>query len=269
MKDSSIFKSPTVIAVGICTVLSAVSLGVSGYTLSKLDNIDTAVSEQKEVTTIGDAVVKELPTLTETTPNAPKGGTATITTEQGQAFEYTIPSDHYNITSNYLSTVATVYGVDSITAPNIVITGDGESVTDSQCSINASTFSNTRSIYEQIFDKEMLNDPESSVYSPAYGYILNGEAPDGTDESYVFKRLDDIVKDGVTYKVVTVDYDTDYTVYVDEEGNTIENPEKNIVHSHNTSAYSDTEDVIEIIAYTANDDVDKEYDLIKSFIGVE
>lgn len=244
-------------------VLSGILFNRIGILEGKLDAM-----ESSQIQTIGDSVSTQMPGLTEVSVDSPKGGTATITTSDGEIFTYNIPEDHYNITSSYLATVAQVYGVASVSAPNLIITGDGPSVTDSKGSINASTFSNTKSIYSQIFGQDFDSLPDESVYSPAYEYILNGEIPESADDSYTVKEFDAIEKDGVTYRVVSVDYDTDYTEYEDADGNTIEEPEMNIVHTHNLSAYSDTNDTIELIAYTADNDTDVEYQMLKDFIGV-
>ena len=200
------------------------------------------------------------------------GGTATIATTSGESIPVTISNTMYNISDNYLSIIAEGFGSDTeVKAPNTVITGDKPSITESLTSINAAPFSDIFGIYTQIFGAEYVGEDESVIWSPAYTKLVTGEFPEELPDNYVCNDSVTFEKDGITWTCFDVSFTTDYTNYYDEDGNELaeEDVVKNIIPTQQLACYSDTEDPVEILVYSEDNNVDTEVAMLKEFLQVK
>ncbi|MCM1215002.1 MAG: hypothetical protein NC548_10835 [Lachnospiraceae bacterium] len=195
-----------------------------------------------------------------------QGGTASITLADGTVLEYNIPSAHYALHDDYLNLVATAYGISTpVVSDNLVVTGNENNVYSSTDAITATTFADIYNIYAQIYGDAWSDVEMSELYPPVYEYIQSGEVPETPYLNYAINEVDTIEKDGVTYRVFEQDYDTTYTQAA--EGDTGE-VEEVTEHVHQLAAYSDTEDVVEIIVDVESNNTKDAVKLLKEFIGV-
>lgn len=225
-----------------------------------------AEAETKEEATA--AGVDEIAVDAGVTAPTETGGDWTLTTAQGKEITYHIPAEHYNLTDEYLALVPSSLGLsNAVTAENFLITGDSQSVNTSVDSINIATFSELYNLYEQLYGEAFTQEGIEAVYSPAYTYAMQGSIPEDAPENYEIEELDSITNGDVTYRVFNVNYDTSYTYTTDADGNALDTPETQTVHTQHLAAYSDTEDAVEIVVYSSDNTPESESKLLDEFIN--
>lgn len=244
----------------LSTILVCVILGIVFVPMFVRDAIDTAMAKHVEevASKESEVVVTNNSTGTETTLST--GGERNITTEDGKDITYHIPTDHYDITDSYFELLSTGTGM-SITDDATVICGNTPTVADATQSVTATPYSSLYSVFTSLYGEEVLLE---DIYTPAYTLHSSGTLPTELPLNYTAEVYGDTIKhDGVTYTVYNVNYDDDQTDY------TVAEPEEVIVHVQQLTAFSDTNDVIEISVFDANADLEVEYELLKKFITGE
>lgn len=191
-----------------------------------------------------------------------KGGTAQLTLTDGTVLEYKIPKDMYDVHEDYLSLVQVSYGLSSpVTSDNLIVLGDTNNVYTSKSAITATTQTDTLAIFKQIFAGEETEIALEDTYSPVYLYMTSGEIPTTPYTNYTVTEQDSLVKDGITYRVFVQEYDVD-SVADPDTNQTVTERVKQLV------AYSDTDDVVEIIVDAETNDMEAATKMLKIFLDI-
>lgn len=184
--------------------------------------------------------------------------TADLTLSDGSTYTYNIPEGHKYITENYVENIMQAYDTASgISCDNIIVTGNGDSIFDSVESVSATTISGLKQLMHSLYGDDINVD--DLAYSEAYIYMKTGEVPETNLIDYSIEEVSKIAVDDVTYTAYNVGY------YIDVEGT---GNKDDYVKSEQLMCYSDTEDAIEIIIYTGDNDQERAMELLHDFLGV-
>lgn len=206
----------------------------------------------------GDAAQEESLSGAELTEKT--GGERSITLTDGTVLTYAIPKDMYDVTPDYLALVKQAYGLTApVTSNNLIVAGSANSVYESKTAITATSFSDIQGIYSQIYGADYDSSKAEQTYSPAYVWLTTGEITGGLN-NLQFEELESITSGDVTYRVAKQTYDAQTTA--DVSGNTTDTG----LPITQYAAYSDTDDVVEIIVDLENADDKTAIDMLKAFI---
>lgn len=181
------------------------------------------------------------------------GGTAELTLSDGTVLTYTIPSDMYRLETDYVGLINAGYSLDTpLTTTNLIVIGNANNVNAAGSAVVAMPMSETYKVFEHIYGEDFEGVATEDIESPILTYVRTGELPEVPYLNYEMKERDAIEKDGVTYRV----FEQSYDVEADET-----------INVKQICAYSDTEDVIEIVVDDEDGSFDKAYKRLKEFIG--
>lgn len=186
----------------------------------------------------------------------------TINTTSGEELHFTTPEDMYSLTDQYLENLASYYEMDSVTSDSMIVIGDTTTPYQSNTIINANSLSDVKAILNQVYADEEDYKSDDIIDSAAYVYMTTGEIPEDAPDNFEISEVDECKSEDVTYKVFKIEYDTTY----EAEG---EGEEATTVHTQQLSAYSDTEDAIEIIINQAEFNQEEGIALLHEFLNVE
>lgn len=180
-----------------------------------------------------------------------------ITADDGEKYHFVTPSGYYSLTDQYVASLQTYYGLTT-SESNLICIGDNAQQYASKILINAAPLSKTMEIIRVLYQDDETVNLDEFTFSEAYQYMLSGKVTE--DDTVQLKELDSVQSsDGTVYRVFITDRDTEY--YTDDTMSATET-----VHSTELSAYTDTEDAIEIIIYMETFNQEQALQLLQEFI---
>lgn len=246
--DQKINVKQLIITLGCCMLMCiAVCGGFYLATTNKSETAEAVEYEDGEQLPSGALAASE------------KGGTTSLTLEDGTVVTYQIPGNMYNVRDDYLALVTSAYGMNTAaTSENLIVLGSDNSVYTSKDAITATTFSDLYNMFGQIYGEAWNDIDPDSIWPPVYQFMNTGELPETPYTNYSVEELESVSGGDIRYRVFKQEYDA---ASEDAEGNEITE------HVVQLAAYSETDDVIEIIVDEENKDVDKMVKILKDFIG--
>lgn len=181
------------------------------------------------------------------------GGTADLTLSDGTKLTYTIPSDMYRLETDYVGLINAGYSLDTpLSTTNLIVIGNANNVNQAGSAVVAMPMSETYKVFEHIYGEDFEGVSKEDIESPILTYVRTGELPEVPYVNYEMNERDAIEKDGITYRVFEQSYDVEA---------------EETINVKQICAYSDTEDVIEIVVDDEDGSFDKAYARLKEFIG--
>lgn len=186
------------------------------------------------------------------------------------------PKGYYSITDQYLANMGSYYGKTDLKSDSFYVVGNNEISSSATKVINANKLSDVKNLLKQLYGDEYKDDEVKEAF--AVTYMKTGKIPKDAPDSYKIDELDKFKVNGVTFTVYEINYDTTYDIS-DDGTNATESDSKSkkdkdskkteTVHTQEICAYSDTEDILEIVLY--QEVFDKEVALkdIKAFLGAK
>ena len=186
--------------------------------------------------------------------------------ENGESVRLNTPKNFYSLTDQYIDSLYEYYGVTMPSTDQMFVVGDTTDTASCNVMINAASLSTADLMLSSIYSDEY--DSSTDLYSEVYTYMTTGSLPEELPDDYYLCDYGTVVVDGVSYHVYDKYYTMTYTYY-DEEDTAQVSPQTLEVPNYEFVAYSDTEDPVEIITFLVDYDVQKAYNYLCEFIGVE
>ncbi len=178
------------------------------------------------------------------------------------------PSDYYSITDQYLDNMGAYYGKEGLKSDSFYVVGNNQVSSSATKVINANKLSDVKNILKQLYGNEYKEDQVKEAV--AVTYMKTGKLPKDLPDNYKIKELDKIkVAGGITFTVYEVNYDTTYDLSDKNSGKKSEKGKKQKVHTQEICAYSDTDDIVEIVLYQEVFDKAAALKDIKAFLGAK
>lgn len=190
-----------------------------------------------------------------------------ITLSGNEVVKFHTPEDYYDLSEQYSNYIRSYCNLDeSVKLDNTVTVGDADTPAMTNVLICAAPFSDIDIRLQAIYGNEY--DAETMLESDAYMYMKTGIIPEYVPEDYNIEELDSITSDdGITYRFFKIHYTDSYEY---STGETDENGEAVVATAteeiNQISAYSDTEDVIEVIGCMTEWDETVLYNKMKEFL---
>lgn len=177
------------------------------------------------------------------------------------------PKKFYSISDQYIYNMGSYYGNTDLKSDSFYVVGDNEVSSSATTVISANTISDIKSIMKQLYGDDYSEN--SFKEAIALTYMKTGKLPKDAPDNCTVDELDKIKVGDVTYSVYEVNYDTDYKTGESTDNKDDTKDETTTVHTQNICAYSDTDDVIEIMVYQEVFDKEKAVSYIKEFVGAK
>lgn len=179
------------------------------------------------------------------------------------------PTGYYSITDQYLNNMGAYYGKEDLKSDSFYVVGNNQVSSSATKVINANKLSDVKNILKQLYGNEYKEDQVKEAV--AVTYMKTGKLPKDLPDNYKIKELDKIkVAGGITFTVYKVDYDTTYDLSdKDATKQTAKGKNKQTVHTQEICAYSDTDDIVEIVLYQEVFDKAEALKDIKAFLGAK
>lgn len=180
------------------------------------------------------------------------------------------PTGYYSITDQYLANMGAYYGKEDLKSDSFYVVGNNQVSSSATKVINANKLSDVKNILKQLYGKEYKEDQVKEAV--AVTYMKTGKLPKDLPDNYKIKELDKIkVAGGITFTVYEINYDTTYDLTDKDSDKQSKKGKKKAetVHSQEICAYSDTDDVVEIVLYQEVFDKAEALKDIKAFLGAK
>lgn len=180
----------------------------------------------------------------------------TITGSDGVTTKYYTPSGWFSLTDQYMESLIGYYGKD-LSDVNVICCGNNADQFSATITMNARPFSSMKETLQTIQEDKYTDD---MLYGDAYLYMTTGDISDeAKDANVVIDEVGSYESDGHMWTVYHLGY---VAVYTTGEDQYEEIPQNSLI------AYSDTEDVIEVVAYMADYDQVTAVNAFREFIGL-
>lgn len=180
---------------------------------------------------------------------------------------FTTPDGYYSLTDQYLASLGEYYGIETDGVENVFVVGDATNSTSCSTMLNVTPFSDLDVLLQRVYGDEYVK--EDMLYSDAYKYMTTGELAEDLPLDFTLIQYPTITgTSGVEYTVYSLSYTLTYTYY-DENDVAQSTPLTGYIPNYELCAYSNTEDVCEVIVSMATFDADSAYTLLCEFVGGE